>query len=141
MTSAKGGSRVPDDRTWTIAEMAEDFDVTHRTIRHYEELGLLSPERVGTRRIYRRRDRVRLELVLRGKRLGFSLEESARLINLYESDRGHRGQLETALGTIEERRADLQARRADIEAALRELDRWEADCRADLAALRGSELP
>lgn len=135
MTSAKGGGRPGDEVTWTIAEMAEDFGITHRTIRHYEELGLLSPERVGTRRVYRRRDRVRLELVLRGKRLGFSLDESAHLINLYEGDRGHRRQLEEALGTIEERRADLRARLADIEAALRELDRWEADCRADLAAL------
>ncbi len=131
MTSTKG-----EARTWSIAEMADDFGITHRTVRHYEELGLLSPERVGTRRVYHRRDRVRLELVLRGRRLGFTLEESAHLINLYETDRGHRGQLEEALGTIEERRADLQARLADITAALRELDRWEADCRADLDALR-----
>lgn len=130
MTSAKG---VP--RTWSIGEMAEDFGVTHRTVRHYEELGLLSPERVGTRRVYHRRDRVRLELVLRGKRLGFTLEESARLIDLYDGDRGQRGQLEEALGTIEERRSDLRSRLADIEAALSELERWEADCRSALAAL------
>lgn len=130
MTSAKG---VP--RTWSIGEMAEDFGVTHRTVRHYEELGLLSPERVGTRRVYHRRDRVRLELILRGKRLGFTLEESARLIDLYDGDRGQRGQLEEALGTIEERRSDLRSRLADIEAALSELERWEADCRSALAAL------
>lgn len=130
MTSAK---RVP--RTWSIGEMAEDFGVTHRTVRHYEELGLLSPERVGTRRVYHRRDRVRLELILRGKRLGFTLEESARLIDLYDGDRGQRGQLEEALGTIEERRSDLRSRLADIEAALSELERWEADCRSALAAL------
>ena len=58
------------EQTWTIAQVADEFGVTHRTVRHYEELGLISPERDGTRRIYRRRDRTRLNLILRGKRLG-----------------------------------------------------------------------
>ena len=70
-----GGER---GRTWSIAEVADEFGVTHRTVRHYEELGLISPERRGTTRVYHRRDRTRLALILRGKRLGFPLEEIGR---------------------------------------------------------------
>lgn len=121
-------------QTWTIAQIAEEFGVTHRTVRHYEELGLISPDREGTRRIYRRRDRTRLNLILRGKRLGFPLEEIRTIIDLYDAPRGKRSQLEYVLGQIDDRRADLEQRRADIEAALSELDTFEARCRADLAS-------
>lgn len=120
-------------QTWTIAQIAEEFGVTHRTVRHYEELGLISPERDGTRRIYHRRDRTRLGLILRGKRLGFPLEEIRTIIDLYDAPRGKRSQLEYVLGQIDERRTDLEQRRADLEAALAELDTFEARCRADLA--------
>lgn len=129
MTSGQG-----DQRTWSIAEVAEEFGVTHRTVRHYESLGLISPERVGTRRVYRRRDRTRLGLVLRGKRLGFPLEEIRTIIDLYDAPRGRTSQLEYVLGQIDERRADLEQRREDLEAALTELDAFEARCRADLDA-------
>ena len=79
------GYETPSDtRTWTIAEVADEFAVTHRAVRHYEELGLISPERRGTVRVYRRRDRTRLNLILRGKRLGFVLEEIRTIINLYD---------------------------------------------------------
>ncbi len=122
------------EQTWTIAQVADEFGVTHRTVRHYEELGLISPERDGTRRIYRRRDRTRLNLILRGKRLGFPLEEIRTIIDLYDAPRGKRSQLEYVLGQIDERRTDLEQRRADLEAALAELDTFEARCRADLAA-------
>ena len=67
-----------DEQTWTIAQVADEFGITHRTVRHYEDLGLISPERHGTKRLYRRRDRTRLQLILRGKRLGFPLDRSAR---------------------------------------------------------------
>ncbi|MBR7743513.1 MerR family DNA-binding transcriptional regulator [Phycicoccus sp. BSK3Z-2] len=119
-------------RTWTIAEVAEEFGVTHRTVRHYEALGLLSPERRGTTRVYHRRDRTRLGLVLRGRRLGFPLEEIRTIIDLYDAPRGRRSQLEYVLAQIDARRADLEQRRADLEAALTELDGFERRCREDL---------
>ena len=104
--------------TWSIAEVAEEFGVTHRTVRHYEELGLISPERRGTTRVYHRRDRTRLALILRGKRLGFPLEEIRTIIDLYDVPRGRRSQLEYVLGQIDERRTDLEQRRRDLDAAL-----------------------
>ena len=124
-----------DRRTWTIAQIAEEFGVTHRAVRHYEDLGLISPEREGTRRIYHRRDRTRLNLILRCKRLGFPLEEIRTIIDLYDVPRGKRSQLEYVLAQIDERRTDLEQRRADLEAALAELDAWEASCQRDLDAL------
>lgn len=123
------------EQTWTIREIAEEFDVTHRTVRHYEELGLISPERHGTTRIYHRRDKTRLSLILRGKRLGFPLEEIRTIIDLYDAPRGRRSQLEYVLGQIDERRTDLEQRRRDLDAALGELDRFEESCRSDLGRL------
>ncbi|WP_295693555.1 MerR family DNA-binding transcriptional regulator [Lapillicoccus sp.] len=121
--------------TWTIAEIADDFDITHRTVRHYEELGLLSPERRGTQRVYHRRDRTRLNLILRGKRLGFPLEEIRTIIDLYDAPRGRSSQLEYVLGQIDDRRTDLEQRRRDLDEALAELATFEERCRADLAWL------
>jgi len=121
--------------TWTIREVAEEFGVTHRTIRHYEDLGLITPERRGTQRVYHRRDRTRLNLILRGKRLGFPLEEIRTIIDLYDRPRGKASQLEYVLGQIDERRTDLEQRRRDLEDALRELDRFETRCREDLSRL------
>ena len=72
--------------TWTITELAQEFDVTTRTIRFYEDKGLIAPERLKQRRIYHPRDRVRLQLVMRGKRLGFSLDEIQEMIDLYDAD-------------------------------------------------------
>ncbi|MFL6165559.1 MAG: MerR family transcriptional regulator [Ornithinibacter sp.] len=123
------------DRTWSIAEVADEFGVTHRTVRHYEELGLISPERRGTARVYHRRDRTRLSLILRGKRLGFPLEEIRTIIDLYDVPRGRRSQLEYVLGQIDDRRADLEQRRRDLDAALSELSEFERRCRSDLDRL------
>ena len=81
-------SRENEQESWTIAQVADEFGVTHRTVRHYEDLGLLSPERRGLNRIYHRRDRTRLNLILRGKRLGFPLEEIRTIIDLYDAPRG-----------------------------------------------------
>ena len=122
-------------RTWSIAQVADEFGVTHRTVRHYEELGLISPERRGTTRVYHRRDRTRLALILRGKRLGFPLEEIRTIIDLYDVPRGRRSQLEYVLGQIDERRADLEQRRRDLDAALSELTEFERRCRSDLDRL------
>src|SRR3954454_19378630 len=121
--------------TWTIAEVAEEFDVTHRTVRHYEDLGLISPERRGTQRIYHRRDRTRLGLILRGKRLGFPLEEIRTIIDLFDAPRGRRTQLEYVLGQIDERRTDLEQRLRDLQDAIAELGEFERRCREDLDKL------
>jgi DNA-binding transcriptional MerR regulator len=121
--------------TWTIAEIADEFGVTHRTVRHYEDLGLISPERRGTRRIYHRRDRTRLNLILRGKRLGFPLEQIRTIIDLFDAPRGRRAQLEYVLGQIDERRADLDQRLRDVQDAIAELGEFERRCREDLARL------
>ena len=129
---------VDRDRTWSIAQVADEFGVTHRTVRHYEELGLISPERRGTTRVYHRRDRTRLSLILRGKRLGFPLEEIRTIIDLYDAPRGRRSQLEYVLDQIDARRSDLEQRRRDLDAALSELDEFERRCRSDLRQLPSS---
>ena len=98
--------------------------------------GLISPERRGTQRVYHRRDRTRLDLILRGKRLGFPLEEIRTIIDLYDEQPGEAGQLEYLLGQIDDRRADLEQRRRDIEDALAELADFERRCEADLRARR-----
>ena len=123
------------EETWTISQLAEEFGVTLRTIRHYEDVGLLSPARRGTQRVYDTRQRIRLQLVLRGKRLGFSLPEISTIVNMYDEQPGEAGQLRYLLDRIEVRRADLEQRRRDIDDTLSELDEVAARCREDLAAL------
>jgi DNA-binding transcriptional MerR regulator len=122
-------------RTWTITELAREFGVTLRTLRHYEDVGLLSPERRGTTRVFHHRDRIRLELILRGKRLGFTLPEIATIVNMYDEQPGEAGQLEYLLDQIDVRRAELARLRRDIDATLGELAEVERRCREDLAAL------
>ncbi len=136
-STTTGEARTPAEPspTRTIAEVADEFGVTHRTVRHYEELGLISPERRGTTRVYHRRDRTRLSLILRGKRLGFPLEEIRTIIDLYDAPRGRRSQLEYVLAQIDERREDLEQRRRVLEAALSELTEFERRCRTDLDRL------
>ncbi|GAB2571088.1 MerR family DNA-binding transcriptional regulator [Kribbella endophytica] len=124
--------------TWTITELASEYDVTLRTIRFYEDRGLLTPERRGTTRVYHPRDRVRLALILRGKRLGFSLDEIATIVDMYDAEPGEEGQLVYLLNQITRRRADLEQRRHDIEETLHDLAEVEARCHADLKNLRGA---
>ncbi len=119
----------------SIAQIAAEYGVTHRTVRFYEDRGLIAPERRGTRRIYHPRDRVRLGLILRGKRLGFSLEQITRIVDMYDEQPGEAGQLRYLLDQIGERRADLEQRRLDVLAALTELDELERRCVQDLTAL------
>jgi DNA-binding transcriptional MerR regulator len=121
--------------TWTIAQIAADFDVTHRTLRFYEDQGLITPLRQGTQRIFRPRDRVRVELVLRGKRLGFSLDEIRRIIDMYDAEPGEVGQLHYLLEQVDRRRLELQQRQRDIEQTLAELDDVQRRCLADLRRL------
>ena len=127
--------RVPA-QTWSIAELATEYDVTLRTIRFYEDRGLLIPERRGTVRVYHPRDKVRLGLILRGKRLGFSLDEIATIVDMYDAEPGEEGQLVYLLDQITHRRADLEQRRRDIDETLHELAEVERRCQADLESLR-----
>lgn len=121
------------NETWTIGELARAFGITTRTIRFYEDEGLLHPERDGQTRIYRPRDRVRLKLILRGKRLGFSLSESRELIDMYSPEADNRDQLQALLDKIADRRRQLEQQKRDIEAMESELDEVEQRCRDALA--------
>ncbi|MDJ0948144.1 MAG: MerR family DNA-binding transcriptional regulator [Alphaproteobacteria bacterium] len=123
--------------TFTITDLAQEFDVTTRAIRFYEDQGLLSPARKGQQRIYSQRDRTRLKLILRGKRLGFSLGEVAEIVELYDTEPGEVGQLDFFLDKIRERRATLEQQREDIEVTLAELDAVEDRCKDRLAQLTG----
>ena len=110
---------------FSISELAREFDVTPRAIRFYEDQGLLSPRRDGQRRIYTLRDRTRLKLTLRGKRLGLTLAEIRELIDMYEPGRDDRPQLERFREVLETHRRSLLQQRADIEAQLGEIQTFE----------------
>jgi DNA-binding transcriptional MerR regulator len=110
---------------FSISDLAREFDVTPRAIRFYEDQGLLAPRRDGQRRIYTPRDRTRLKLTLRGKRLGLTLSEIRELIDMYEPGRDERPQLERFLAVLEAHKASLLQQRADIEAQLTELQAFE----------------
>ncbi|MDX2974514.1 MerR family transcriptional regulator [Kribbella solani] len=128
-------------RTWSIAELAAEYEVTLRTIRFYEDRGLLTPERRGTVRVYHPRDRIRLALILRGKRLGFSLDQIAKIVDMYDAEPGEEGQLVYLLDQITHRRAELEQRRQDIDQTLAELAEVESRCHADLHTLRLYQFP
>jgi DNA-binding transcriptional MerR regulator len=114
--------------TLGIADLAREFDVTTRTVRFYEDKGLLAPAREGQRRIYSARDRVRLRLIMRGKRLGLSLDEIASLLHLYDVDPSEVTQLTHFVGVICDRKSVLQGQKRDIEVSLAEMDRLEVQC-------------
>lgn len=120
--------------SYSISELAQEFGVTTRTIRHYENEGLLSPQRRGQARIFSARDRVRLKLALRGKRLGFGLQEIKELFDLYDLSRGERHQLEAFLGKLEKRKALLEQQREDVDIMLQEVEFFAAQCRRLLSS-------
>ncbi len=125
--------------THTITDLANEFGITTRTIRHYEDEGLLSPRREGQNRLFSQRDRVRLKLALRGKRLGFTLAEIRELFDLYDLARDEKRQLEQFLTKLEKRRALLQQQREDIEVMLNEITFFESQCRKLLADNAGQQ--
>jgi DNA-binding transcriptional MerR regulator len=127
----------PPQTTWSITELAEEFGITLRAIRHYEDVGLITPERRGSSRVFHPRDRIRLQLILRGKRLGFSLPEIRTIVNMYDEQPGEAGQLQYLLDQIDVRRAELEQLRRDIDETMAELAHVEQRCREDLAALEG----
>ena len=123
---------APRRETFTITDLANEFALTTRAIRFYEDQGLLSPERRGTRRIYSQRERVRLKLVLRGKRLGMSLADIAGILDLYDADHNEKPQLVKFLEVLASRRVLLEQQREDIDVVLEEISTIERDCRKRL---------
>lgn len=121
--------------TFSIGELAREFDITTRSIRFYEDQGLILPTRKGQTRIYNQRDRVRLKLILRGKRLGFSLAETGRLFELYDADKSSATQLNTIMDLIANKKNDLNQQLEDIQAVLIELTGLENNCQDALAAI------
>jgi DNA-binding transcriptional MerR regulator len=124
-------------RTFTISELAAEFDITPRAIRFYEDVGLLTPGRAGRNRVYAQRDRTRLKLTLRGKRLGLSLQEVKDLVDLYESPSDTAQQLSAFLRTLSEHRTLLEQQREDLDITLAEIAQHEERCRRLLAGAAG----
>lgn len=122
----------PTAETFTISDLAREFGITPRTIRFWEDQGLLSPEREGNKRIFTRGDRARLKMALRGKRLGLSLAEIKDLIGMYNSTEDETPQLLECLRIMDKRRAALEQQREDIEAMLAEIGQFESLCREEL---------
>jgi len=120
---------------YSISELSKEFDITTRSIRFYEDQGLLAPTRKGQTRIYNQRDKVRLKLILRGKRLGFSLAETGRLFELYDADKSSEKQLSIMLDLITLKKNDLNQQLDDINAVLIELNGLEDNCKNILTKL------
>ncbi len=124
--------------SYTITELAAEFDITARAIRFYEDMGLLAPERAGRNRVYTQRDRTRLKLTLRGKRLGLSLLEIRQLVDMYDSPSDTQQQLAAFMAVLAAHRRQLEQQREDLEITLAEIDQHEARCRALLAPVPGA---
>jgi DNA-binding transcriptional MerR regulator len=124
---------------FTIRDLTKEFEVSARTLRFYEEKGLLAPRRDGEKRLYSRRDRARLRYVLMGKRVGFSLQEVREMLDLYDLGDGRRTQLQVALAKFQERTAGLEQQRADIDRAIAELARASLEIQAMLSARDNDE--
>lgn len=123
----------PGQDSYSITELAREFDITPRAIRFYEDQGILSPARAGNTgmvRVYSARDRTRLKLTLRGKRLGLTLSQIRELIDMYESPKDAAAQARLFLDLLAGLRATLEQQREDIEVTLAEIDGHEAECRA-----------
>ena len=130
-------AKQPGVGTFTITELAQEFDITPRAIRFYEDVGLLTPARAGRNRVYAQRDRTRLKLTLRGKRLGLSLQEVKDLVDLYESPSDTAQQLSAFLHTLHAHRRLLEQQREDLELTLAEIAQHEERCRRMLASAKG----
>lgn len=120
--------------TWTISDLSKEFDITPRTIRFYEDHGILNPAREGNKRIYVSRDRTRLKLALRGKRMGFTLAAIRELVDMYEGPRDTVPQLKHYLSVLREQRANLEQQRMDLEETLTEIVQQQKQCEALLKA-------
>ncbi len=141
-TSVRAAARETT-KTFTITELAQEFDVTPRAIRFYEDVGLLEPARAGRNRVYTQRDRTRLKLTLRGKRLGLSLQEVKQLVDMYESPADTTQQLQAFLTVLQDHRMQLEQQLDDIEVTLAEITQHEDRCKrllAEASAARGKRV-
>ena len=127
--------------TYSISELAREFGITTRTIRFYEEKGLVSPMREGQKRLYTPADRVRIKLILRGKRIGMTLLESAEMIDLYDPDHNNEEQLHSVITSVTERRAKLLQQKKDIDEMLAGLHEVQQLCEAALHTTKITPSP
>ncbi|MCO1334120.1 MerR family DNA-binding transcriptional regulator [Microbulbifer sp. OS29] len=137
----KAKASIVEPHSYSISELAREFDITTRTIRFYEDKGLLKPERRGQTRVYSPEERVRLKLILRGKRLGFSLDESREIIDMYDPAHGNVEQLQRLLEHIGQKREHLCQQLRDIESLMGELEEAEARAQVALVRSRKNESP
>jgi DNA-binding transcriptional MerR regulator len=121
------------ETTWTISELAQEFSITPRTLRFYEDQGIVSPSRDGRNRVYQARDRTRLKLALRGKRLGLQLSEILSLIDMYDGPGDSAAQLRHYMTVLAQHRSVLEQQRRDLEETLKEIDAQQKECEALLA--------
>ena len=121
---------------YTITELTREFEISTRTLRFYEDEGLIAPVRRGRTRLFKPSDRVLIKQIMRGKRLGFSIAEIREIIQMYKAPPGESGQLRTIVDKVEEKRAELRQKRKDIEETLAELDAVEEACVNRLAEMR-----
>jgi DNA-binding transcriptional MerR regulator len=128
----KDTKALASNSIYSISDLAQRFDITTRAIRFYESEGLLSPEREGQKRLYSAKDYTTLKLILRGKRLGWSLAESRELIQMYSPDQNNKAQYEKVLEKVQDSRERLEQQKHDIEIMLMELDEHEARVKAAL---------
>jgi DNA-binding transcriptional MerR regulator len=139
MATARDSRESKDTSTYSITELAREFDVTPRAIRFYEDQGILQPERTGSSgltRVYSSRDRTRLKLTLRGKRLGLTLTQVRELIDMYESPKDAVAQARRFQTVLSQHRRALEQQREDIEVTLAEIDQHEAECKRILNRAR-----
>lgn len=138
-STSKRAARMPKEQSFSITDLSREFDITPRAIRFYEDQGILAPTREGRgglRRVYSSRDRTRLKLTLRGKRLGLSLLQIRELIDMYESPKDAAAQARRFMKVLQQHRAALEQQREDIEVTLAEIGRHEAECRRLLGPRR-----
>jgi DNA-binding transcriptional MerR regulator len=141
MTAPARPARDLRERSWSIRQLCREFDVTPRALRFYEDRGLLAPARRGATRVYSSRDRARLQLILRGKRVGFSLAEIGEMLALYDRQDGGAVQMAASLGKFRERVADLRRQRDDLDKAIVELEQGCAWIEERLSEMRPDLLP
>lgn len=146
MSGKRSGERVSAERdggvaaiepTYTISDLAKEFSITTRTIRFYESRGLISPERIGQNRRYSRRDRARLMLILRGRNLGFTVEDVGEYLALYDADPGQIAQTRLLLDKVSSAISELEAKRDDLERSLADLNDIRARCEGHIKGAGG----
>lgn len=130
---------MSEERLFTISDLARDFDITLRTIRFYEEQGLIEPQREGRQRQFTHRDRARLKLILRGKRIGLALSEIREILDLYELARDEASQSLKLLQLLSDRKKQLEKQRRDIDVVLSEIDILEGHCRQVIDTMTGKD--